>query len=108
VPWIWGFGLIAAHTYPFTLVLVEFYICDSQNRLRDFWHAWVVGIVYGFVNYYYTMISPEPVYPFLRWDKLAKDIIIGVLVFLFFGTFMMVLSSYIQESIMARRFKASW
>jgi hypothetical protein len=54
VGWIWRLGLIGAHTFPFAEVMVEFFICDSMLRMRYFWHSWIVGVIYAFVNYYYT------------------------------------------------------
>lgn len=67
VGWIWRFGLIWAHTWPFVAVMTNFYMTDSRIRLRDIWFGWVVGAVYVTINYHYTQIMPEPVYPFLLW-----------------------------------------
>lgn len=89
------------------MVMFEFYICDSQLKLRDFWHGWVLAVLYCTVNYYYTQVAPEPVYPFLLWENPLKDILSCALCTIF-GTLLMCLSGYIQETIMARRFWSSW
>jgi hypothetical protein len=93
VNWFWRLGLIAAHTYPFILVMIEFYLCDSQIRLRDFWSTWVLVVLYGFVNYYYTMIGQEPAYPFLLWKQPVADVL-HITMVAAFGTAMMLVTAW--------------
>lgn len=107
VPWIWRFGLIWAHTWPFVAVMVNFYMTDSRVRLRDFWHGWVLGTIYCIINYHYTKIMPEPVYPFLLWEHIGKDVI-SCIISTVFGTICLIFSSFIQEKAMGRPFCESW
>lgn len=105
--WVWRTGLIGAHTFPFVEVMIEFYSCDSRLRLRDIWLSWVLAGIYVCINYYYTKHDPEPVYPFLLWDNLLKNIG-ACLLCAFVGCGGVLLSGYIQERVMGRSIKESW
>lgn len=105
--WVWRFGLIGAHTFPFVQVMVEFYVCDSRLRFRDIWVAVVLAVTYVFINYYYTKHDPEPVYPFLLWDNFWKNVGACVLCALV-GCAGVFLTGYIQEKVMGRPIKDSW
>ena len=75
-------------------VLINYYITDSQIRLKDIWNVWLLAVVYVCINYYFTEKLPEPVYPFLLWVHPWKDIFNCILCVLF-GNLGMILSSWI-------------
>ncbi len=107
VGFVWQFGLIWAHTWPYVAVLINFFMTDSRLRLRDFWHSWFLGSIYCYINYYYTSISSEPVYPFLGWESIPISLIKFACTTIF-GTICLVFTGYIQECCMGRPFKESW
>ena len=109
VPWYWKGGLAIAHTAPFLFTLVNFYITDSQLKLRDFWHSFALGVIYCTINYLYT-VSPkttEPVYPFLPWTNVWMSALACFLCTCV-GTIGMLATGYVQERRMGRPFRDSW
>ena len=88
-------------------MLINFYMTDSRIRLREFWHSWALGSIYCYINYYYSSISSEPVYPFLQWDNIGLGII-KFIVTAAFGNVALVFTAYIQECSMGRPLRESW
>ena len=65
---IWAVGLIFAHTYPFVLIIINFFNTDCTLRLRDWWHSALCGVVYCTLNYVVS-VQVGQVYPFLDWSE---------------------------------------
>jgi len=51
-------------------------------RFGDWWHNFLLGIIYFMINYYFTVVMGEPVYPFLTW-KDPKTAVYCVLCWMF-------------------------
>jgi len=76
-------------------------------KLGDWWHSGIVAITYIGVNYYFTETGPEPVYPFLTWEKKWWSLLWCFLSFVF-GTICHAVCSYILERKAGRKFSEAW
>jgi len=87
--------------------MFEFFMCDRRLRLRDFWLSCALAVVYCMINFEFTEHLPQPVYPFLLWQRFYRNVA-ACAICIAIGTTGLFLSGFVQERLMGRKFRDSW
>jgi len=69
VAWWYKIGLALAHVTPLVFSLMHYYLNDNIMFISDWWQTGIVAFVYCWLNWLFTQVKDEPIYPFLPWTS---------------------------------------
>jgi len=65
-------NLIMDHSVPIILLSIDFALNRIYHEVNQLWiNIWVL-LVYGVINYVYTVVTGTPVYPPITWDSVTS------------------------------------
>lgn len=71
------------HTLPFALLCTDFILNRIYYELNSMWINMIILLIYGGVNFGYTEITGDPVYPVVTWDSVVAYVVAFAMIPLF-------------------------